>query len=137
MYNKVIISGRMAYKPKVRTVNDGATTVCNFAIGTTNCSYDKNNKKEGSTFLDCVAWGGNASNIEKFFDKGDAIELEGHLKQEKRKNKEGVEYNTTVVIVEKFRFPMVVLKNKVNEEFIEESANEEFTPSSDPFLPFN
>ena len=70
--NDVTISGRLVKKPKTHMVNN--SPVCNFTIALS--EYSRSNS---TNFIDCVAWGKIATNLEKYQDKGDMIEISGFI----------------------------------------------------------
>ena len=87
--NKLIILGRLGQKPE--TTQRGEHTVCKFSVATT--------EREKTQWHSCVAFGKTAKTIEKYFDKGQMISLEGRVEYSKHEDK----YYTNV-IVERFYF---------------------------------
>ena len=64
-------------------------------------------KDAGSDFIQCIAMGKNAENIEKFFSKGKGIEITGRIQTGSYTNKDGMKVYTTEVYVEDWDFPPV------------------------------
>ena len=64
---------------------------------------DKNGNDKGTDWINCVAFGKTAENIERFFGKGSQIAITGHI-QTGSYEKDGVKHYTTDVIVDRFDF---------------------------------
>lgn len=74
MINSVVIQGRLARDPEVKTTQSGIA-VANFTV----CWSDKHKETETKLFIFCRAWRGTAEFIEKYFKKGQEIAVEGRL----------------------------------------------------------
>ena len=74
MINSVVIQGRLARDPEVKTTQSGIA-VANFTV----CWSDKHKETETQLFIFCRAWRGTAEFIEKYFKKGQEIAVEGRL----------------------------------------------------------
>lgn len=96
--NSVTIDGRLGKDPEVRQTNGGKTVV-NFTIA------NQRNKEETDWF-DCVAWDRTAEFISQYFRKGDGINIEGRLQQERWQNNEGENRSKVVISVGKAGFPL-------------------------------
>lgn len=69
--NEVILSGRFARDPELRqTKNDKAVVRFSLAV-----DY----AKDKTVFVPCEAWNGTAEFINRYFQKGDPIEVVGEL----------------------------------------------------------
>ena len=105
--NKVILTGRMIKDPEMRV--SGETAIAKFTL-----AVDRKTKKgaeKKADFITCTAFGNQATFIEKYFKKGDGIDIEGRIQTGSYKNKEGATVYTTDVIVDSVEFP---LTNKSN-----------------------
>ena len=97
--NKHILSGALGKAPEVRYTGDGMA-VANFSVAT-----DDYVKKENVTdWHNCVAFGKTAEFIEKHFQKGSGIVIEGKVKTRKWEDKEGNTRYTTETVVERAEF---------------------------------
>lgn len=74
MINSVVIQGRLARDPEVKTTQSGVA-VANFTV----CWSDRYKETETKLFVFCRAWRGTAEFIEKYFKKGQEIAVEGRL----------------------------------------------------------
>lgn len=98
--NRVILVGRLARDPELRTTNSGMS-VCRFTV-----AVDRRGAKEGqptADFIGCIAFGKTAETINQYLGKGRRIALEGHI-QTGSYEKDGQKRYTTDVIVDRFDF---------------------------------
>lgn len=72
MVNSVILMGRLTRDPKTRTTGEGKS-VSDFSIACT--GYDGNS----TIFVDCVAFNKKAEFVEKYFQKGQKVVVQGRL----------------------------------------------------------
>lgn len=96
--NSITIDGRLGKDPEVRHTTSGKTVV-NFTIA------NQRNKEETDWF-DCVAWERTAEFISNYFKKGDGINIEGRLQQERWQNDDGQNRSKVVISVGKAGFPL-------------------------------
>jgi len=102
-YNRVILLGNMTRDIEIRDA--GASKVGNFGIAmNTRYSTKGGGVKEEVTFVDCEAWGRQAEAIQQYLGKGKPIHIEGRLKLDSWKTKEGDTRNKLKVVVESFCF---------------------------------
>lgn len=80
-------------------------------------------KKDITTWINCRAWENNAENICKYVKKGDRLQIQGEIRNDKYTNKDGIEKTYTYVLIDKFWF---VESKKDNTQEISnvESSNE-------------
>lgn len=100
--NKIVITGRITKDPELRTTNSG-TDVCNFTV-----AVDRRFRKDAekvADFIDCVAWGNTGSFVNKYFKKGDGINVEGRLESRKWQDKDGNNRTSWEVICDNVEFP--------------------------------
>ena len=71
--NKVFLSGNLAADPQIKTYNEASFTVFCVAV------QDGFGDKKQTFFFDCIASGKTGENIEKYFSKGKAIQVEGKM----------------------------------------------------------
>lgn len=135
-YNIVMYGGRLTRDPQL-TYLPSQTPVCDFGVATSR----KFKKQDGSygeekCFMDFVAFGKTADNIQKYFRKGDEIFITGRLKLETWESKEGAKKSKVRVLVEGFQF---CGGNKKKDAQPAESMDEPqhpFEPSEDSGIPF-
>lgn len=127
--NKVILTnGRL-----VKDVELKGTTA--FQIARFTVAVNRQFKKDEADFINCVAFGKKAETIEKFFEKGSPINIEGRL-QTGSYEKDGVKHFTTDVIVDNFEF--VASSKKVENKTENNMSFDDLTPVNeiDEELPF-
>lgn len=101
--NSVQLLGRLARDPEVRyTQGENATSVARFTVAC-NRKYKKNSEQEAD-FISCVAFGKTAEFIERYFNKGSSIALNGRIQTGSYTNKDGSKVYTTDVVVESLEF---------------------------------
>ena len=104
MYNKVILMGRLARDPDVRySQGEQPKAIARFTLAV-NRQYQRQGDEEQADFINCVAFGGTAEFIEKYFAKGNSILVEGRIQTGSYTNKDGQKVYTTDVMVEKASF---------------------------------
>jgi single-strand DNA-binding protein len=96
--NKVIICGRTGQDPTVKHTTDGGQ-VTSFSIATTNVSNRNGEKKESTEWHNCVAFGRTAEIAGQYVKKGSQVLVEGSLRTNKYKDKEGNDRQTTNIVV--------------------------------------
>ena len=97
--NKWIGMGRLTKAPELRYTATNNTAVCQFTV-----AINRRFKKDETDFINCQAWGKDAENISKFFDKGDMINVCGAIRVESWDNDEGKKIYATKINVEEWNF---------------------------------
>ena len=101
--NELWIIGRFTKDPELRHTQSG-TSVASFSIANTRTYMVDGNKKEQTSFFNCVAWGKRGETLSQYCKKGNRVAITGYLQQRTWDNKEGVKQYTIEIIVEKFQF---------------------------------
>lgn len=99
--NSVNLTGRFTRDPDVRYTDNG-TSVARFTL-----AVDRRFKQEGgpqADFVSCVAFGKTAEFIEKYFQKGNKMELSGRIQTGSYTNQEGNKVYTTDVVADNVGF---------------------------------
>lgn len=103
-YNKVILAGHIVRDPEGRTVS-GGQDVANWTIATTHTWKSANGeKREDTAFVDCEIWGARAQFVVNNFAKGQAMLVEGRLKQDNWEDKDGNKRSKLKIAVEDVKF---------------------------------
>lgn len=90
MVNKVILIGNVGRDAETRQA--GNTKVASFTLATSETYKDRNGERRVETeWHNINAWGGLSEVCERFVKKGMMVYVEGRLKSEKYKDKDGVE----------------------------------------------
>ena len=103
MLNQVAIQGRLVRDPELRRTNSGKA-VASFTLA---CDRDFKNQQTGEKevdFIECVAWGGTAETVEKYFHKGQMAVATGRLQLRDWTDKNGQKRRTAEILVNSIYF---------------------------------
>jgi single-strand DNA-binding protein len=99
--NKVLIHGRCAKDPDVKTTASGQTvTRITIAVD----RYTKAGEERKADFIPCTAWGTTAQFLAKYFTKGKEILCEGRIQTGSYTNQDGKKVYTTDVVLDRVEF---------------------------------
>ena len=98
MVNKVILVGNVGQDVTTREVSSGI--VANTSLATT----EKRNGEEKTEWHRLVLFGKLAELAQQYVAKGSKLYIEGKISYRKYTNKDGVEVNSTEIIVDTMRF---------------------------------
>ena len=93
MINRVVLVGRITKDAETKKTQSGLS-VCSFCIAV--------EKKDGTDFIDCVAWRQAADFMGQFVKKGDLIAVDGRL-QTRQWERDGHKSKATEVIADSVR----------------------------------
>ena len=77
--NKVILMGRLTADPVLRQTQNGSTS-CGFRIAVNRRFANKQTGEREADFISCTAWGQTAEFVNRYFNKGSMICVEGELR---------------------------------------------------------
>lgn len=103
MLNQISVQGRLARDPELRRTNSGKA-VTSFTLA---CDRDFKNQQTGEKevdFIECVAWGGTAEMVEKYFSKGQMAIVTGRLQLRDWTDKNGQKRRTAEILVNSVYF---------------------------------
>lgn len=133
-FNKVILMGTLTRDPNLSFLPSN-TPVIEFSIAT-NRTFKKQDGSKGEEvcFTDCQMFGKRAEVVNKYFQKGSPIFVEGRLKFDQWQAQDGSKRSKLRVFVENFEF---VGGNKKKEEPQQQQSDtsNEYTNVSEPFNP--
>ena len=138
--NKCTLVGRLTKDPEIRySQGENATATARFSVAV-NRRFKNAEGNYDADFINCVAFGKTAEFLEKYFKKGMAIGLTGHIQTGSYTNKDGQKVYTTDVIVEETEF--VESKNASNNTTKDTSTysaptNSVVVEDDDDSFPFN
>ncbi|MDE6102854.1 MAG: single-stranded DNA-binding protein [Ruminococcus sp.] len=103
--NKVILMGRLTADPVLRQTQNGNTS-CGFRIAVNRRFANKQTGEREADFISCTAWGQTAEFVNRYFNKGSMICVEGYLRtgSYQDKNHPDVTHYTTDVWVDNVEF---------------------------------
>lgn len=103
MLNQISVQGRLARDPELRRTNSGKA-VTSFTLA---CDRDFKNQQTGEKevdFIECVAWGGTAEMVEKYFHKGQMAVATGRLQLRDWTDKNGQKRRQAEILVNNIYF---------------------------------
>ena len=101
MLNKIILMGRLARDPELKSTNSNIA-VCKFTVAV-NRPYQKDKEKQAD-FINVTAWRGTAEFVSKYFNKGSIIIVEGKLQNNDYTDKDGVKHYSMQVMADNVNF---------------------------------
>jgi len=144
--NKVILIGRLTRDPEMRFTPSG-TGVASFSLANGKSFTQSGEKKEQTSFFECIAWSKLGEVINEYCKKGQKIAVEGRLQQSRWDDQDGKKRSKVEIVVENFQF--LDGKNEGEKHEKEESAEKkvesgfngkparfEENPFSDESIPF-
>ncbi len=103
MLNSISIMGRLSSDPQLRRTASGKA-VASFSVA---CERDFKNQQTGEKevdFIECVAWGGTAEMVEKYFHKGQMAVATGRLQLRDWTDKNGQKRRTAEILINSVYF---------------------------------
>ena len=103
MLNTITIAGRLVRNPELRRTASGKA-VTSFTLA---CDRDFKNQQTGEKevdFIECVAWGGTAEMVEKYFHTGQMAVATGRLQLRDWTDKNGQKRRTAEILVNSVYF---------------------------------
>ena len=122
--NNCIFIGRLGHDVSIRYTADEN------AVGRFSMALD-NGKDKKPTWINCVAFGKTAENIDRFFKKGNRIAVNTRAQNNDYTDRDGNERKTIDFIVDRFEF----VDNKTDRAEKQEETFEGFQQMNDP-VPF-
>ena len=103
--NKVLMAGNLTRDPELRYIPSG-TAVCDLRIAAGRTWYDRDSreKREETLFIDVTAWGKTAEFCNEYMKKGKGIFVEGRLKLDTWKDKEGNNRERYGIVADRVQF---------------------------------
>ena len=123
--NKVVLTGRIVRDPEIRY----STGEQNKAIAKYTLAVNRAFDHGKADFINCVAFGKAAEFAEKYFHKGNKVDVSGRIQTGNYTNKDGQKVYTTDVIVEEHEFGESKNANQSSD-----SRPEAFSANGDGFI---
>ena len=117
--NKVILIGRLARDPEMRTTGSGIA-VTRFTVAVSR-PFNPQNGQPQTDFIGCVAWRRQAENIAKYCSKGSQVAVEGRIQTGSYDGADGQKHYTTDIVADNVTF--LSSRNTQNSESSFDSAN--------------
>lgn len=113
--NKVILYGRLTADPIYRQTQSGIGMV-RFTVACDRPFADKQTGKREADFIEVQAWRNIGDFVSRYFHKGDAITVEGSLRNNNYEDKNGVKHYTYVVMADQVGFGGRSEQNQGNQQ---------------------
>ena len=104
--NKVILFGNLGNAPELRQMDSGQALL-KFSVATNAMWRDKDNPEEKHERTDwhrVVVWGRRAASLSKYLSRGQAVMVEGHLRQTVVQETDGKKRTFTDVVADNVQF---------------------------------
>ena len=101
--NRVILYGRLTRDPEYKQISSGAS-VCKFTVACDRGFVNKQTNERESDFIECQAWRGASDFVSRWFHKGDAITVEGSIRNNNWTDNEGKKHYSYIVNAENIGF---------------------------------
>ena len=101
--NKVILIGRLARDPDMRSTGSGMT-VTRFTVAVSRDFSSRNNNQPQTDFVGCVAFSRQAENIAKYCSKGSQVAVDGRIQTGSYDAQDGQKRYTTDVVADNVTF---------------------------------
>lgn len=130
-YNKIILIGNLTADPEIATTKTGKK-LCRFRIAV-NRRHLAEEESRITDYFYCIAWGGQAEFLGKYFRKGSPILVVGELQSSRYTDSKGTQRYAVEVNAEDIR--MVEMKAAKADEKPKRFEDEidDFFPSQPPF----
>lgn len=102
--NSVFLICRLIRDPELSTLPNSNTSVCKFSVASNRVFSSGGEKKDQTSFFNCIAWGKLGEVINEYCHKGQQIAIEGRLQQRSWEDKDGVKRSTVEIVVENCQF---------------------------------
>ena len=100
--NKVILIGRLARDPEMRTTNSGiAMTRFTLAVSR---PFNSQDGKDQTDFIGCIVWRRQAENVARYCTKGSQVAIEGRIQTGSYDASDGTKRYTTDVVCDNVTF---------------------------------
>ena len=100
--NKVILIGRLARDPEMRTTGSGIA-VTRFTVAVSR-PFNPQGGQPQTDFIGCVAWRRQAENIAKYCTKGSQVAVEGRIQTGSYDGADGQKHYTTDIVADNVTF---------------------------------
>ena len=103
-FNRVILMGNLTRDPVLRKTPSGAS-VCDMRLAVSErYKTSSGEQQERTLFIDVVAWERQADKCAQYLAKGSSIIVDGHLRQEEYKTREGENRSKVSVMAQTVQF---------------------------------
>ena len=98
MLNHIVLMGRLTRDPELRKTQQGV------AVASFTLAVNRDYGKDGTDFIDCVAWRSTGEFVSKYFKKGQTAAVSGRLQIRDYTDKDENKRRAAEVVVENIYF---------------------------------
>ena len=120
--NKVILIGRLARDPELRTTS-GNLSVASFSLAVSRPYNPQNGGQSEADFINCVVWRRQAENLAKYCRKGSQIAVEGRIQTRNYTAQDGNKKYITEVLCDNITFLGAKSDINGNSTIVDNSSN--------------
>lgn len=102
--NSVFLIGRLTRDPELSTLPNSNTSIAKFSLASNRVFNSAGEKKDQTSFFNCIAWGKLGEVIVEYCRKGQQIAIEGRLQQRTWEDTNGNKRSTVEIVVENCQF---------------------------------
>lgn len=96
--NNISISGRLVYEPEIKFTNNQTPLI------RTRIAVNRNDKNKTVDFFNVQFWSKTAEFVNKYFSKGDPIEITGHIEVQNYTKSDGTNVSEVVIVASGVNF---------------------------------
>lgn len=101
--NRVVVAGRLVRDPEMRHSTNG-NAFCRFSIANGRTYTAGGERREETSFLNCVAWGKQAELVAQYMRKGRQVIVDGRLQQRSWQNDQGQKQSIVEIVTDRVQF---------------------------------
>ena len=120
MLNQIVIVGRLTGNPEVVKSDEEGKERSQITLAVPR-SYKNADGEYDTDFVDCVLWGGVATNTAEYCHKGDIVGVKGRIQTSNYETENGEKKKSTQIVAEKITF---LSSKKEKDDDIEKSDDE-------------
>ena len=120
MLNQIVIVGRLTGNPEVVKSEEEGKERAQITLAVPR-SYKNADGEYDTDFVDCVLWGGVATNTAEYCHKGDLVGIKGRIQTSNYETENGEKKKSTQIVAEKLTF---LTSKKEKDDDIEKSDDE-------------
>lgn len=124
--NKVILIGRLARDPEMRTTTSGVS-ITRFTVAVSRPMASQGQQQ--TDFINCIAWRRQAENIAKYCTKGSQVAVEGRIQTGSYDGQDGQKRYTTDIVADTVTF----LGSRTSNALESSGSQNNFVPSMPDF----
>lgn len=123
--NRIVLVGRLTRDPELKYTPAG-TAVANVSLAVGKTYSQGGERKEQTSFFNCIAWSKLGETIAQYCKKGHRIGIEGNLQQRRWEDQDGNKKSVVEIVITNMQF----LQNRQ-----EEQQQGEGQPQPEPEMP--